>query len=460
MRDVKEADTLAAVVEREMARWTVPGIVVGTLRDGVVETRAWGTANLNTGWPMHPNALVRVASISKVFTATLAMTFVDEGRIDLDTPVIEYLPGLRLADAAARERITMRHLLSHGSGLHGDFVVDKGQGEDALADAVGEFHTLRQVYQPDELWAYTNSGFHLAGRVIEVVAGQPFDAAMRARVFAPLGLERTGFFAHEMIVWPHAVGHDPLAPGTDEQRVAKQYYPRNRFPAGGVISNAPDLLRFAAFHMSDGTVDGRRVLSEASLRAMREPQRRAAGWAEAWGIGWDMRRVDGVQVVAHGGSINGFRTQLTVVPQRRFACAILTNSGRGTSAIRPIERWLLEHACGLHVADPPLVELAPATLARYAGQYTHPDADITLTVADDGLRLEARSSWPGVEGRIDLPPEQLAPIGEREFLIEEGERAGNRIDVILHADGAPRFLRMGGRLYDAGGQHQREAARP
>jgi CubicO group peptidase (beta-lactamase class C family) len=244
--------TLDELVLQQMEYWQIPGVIVGVLKDGDVRIDSWGTSNINGVEPMRPEMLVRVASISKVFTATLAMILAEDGVVMLDTPVIEYLPDLRLADDEVQRTITLRHLLSHGSGLHGDFFIDMGQGEDALERAIAEFHTLRQVYRPDELWAYTNSGFHMAGRVLEVAGGKPFDVLMRERVFEPLGMERSCFFAHEMLCWPHAVGHAPTAPGSREHRVAGQYYPRNRLPAGGVASNARELLRFAEFHIGDG----------------------------------------------------------------------------------------------------------------------------------------------------------------------------------------------------------------
>jgi CubicO group peptidase (beta-lactamase class C family) len=441
-------DAIAPVVEREMARWTIPGIVVGVLRDGEVETRAWGIAKLTSGEPLRDDALFRVASISKVFTATLVMMLVDAGKLDLDRPVVAYLPDLRLADEGARATITLRQLLSHQSGLWGDFFIDRGMGEDALARAVTEFHTLRQVTAPGELWAYCNSGFHLTGRVIEQVLDQPFDQAMREQVFQPLGLERTCFFAHEAIAYPHAAGHNQVQPGADEHIVAPQYYPRNRLPAGGVISNAPDLLTFAAFHMGDGTVDGAAVLSADLLRAMQEPQVQAANFADEWGIGWDMRWIGGTKVVAHGGSINGFQTQLVFVPEQRVALAMLTNSGRGSSAIRGIERAALETYCGLHHEEPARVTGPADALARFAGRYRQPSAEMTVTVADGGLRAMVAMDDPTRKETLTLPPIPLAAVGEREFVVTAGEMAGSRVDFILSADSRVRFVRFGGRLAD------------
>lgn len=444
----KQRSTLHDTVYQERERLNIPGIAWGTLRDGEMAMDAVGVAKLSTGEPLRADALFRIASISKVFTATLAMILVDEGKLDLDAPVSQYLPGVKITEAGIEDRISMRHLLSHGSGMFGDYGVNQGLGEDAIARAISEFGGLRLYAEPDELWFYCNAGFHLAGRIIEVVAEQPFEQAMRERVFEPLGLERTCFWAWEQIAWPHAVGHNQVAPDSDEHVVADQYYPRNRIPAGGVISNVPDLLRFAQFHMGDGTVEGKRVLSEASLRAMHEPQREAGNWADAWGIGWDIRAIDGMQVSSHGGSIAGNRLHLTVVPERDWALVSLTNSSRGSAANRVIERAALEYELGLRAPEPERVHLSIDDLTRFAGHYRNAEVEIDISVADGGLLLHIVGPGPNGGDPVAFPDETLVPVGEREFLHTEGDNAGERLDFILNHDGTPRYLRMHGRLYD------------
>jgi CubicO group peptidase (beta-lactamase class C family) len=278
---------LDAYIREQMAHWTIPGVAVGVLRDGERETRAYGVTSLETGYPMRPDTLYLIGSIGKVYTTILVMTLVDEGTLDLDVPVITYLPDLRLADERARDTITLRHLLSHQSGLFGDYYDDFGMGDDALARCAASFSTLRQMTAPGELWAYCSAGFMLAGRVVEVVTGQTFEDAMRQRVFAPLGLMHSFFFAHEAIVYPTAVGHTLKTPGGDEHNVCRTYgLSRNVAPAGGMISDANDLLTFAAFFMGDGMWNGRRVLSTTSLEAMQSPQVRAASFLDAGYAEW------------------------------------------------------------------------------------------------------------------------------------------------------------------------------
>ena len=448
MAAVEQQTALRNVIQGERERLNIPGIAWGTLSDGEMTMDAVGVAKLSTGESLRADALFRIASISKVFTATLAMTLVDEGKLDLNAPVSQYLPGVTITEAGIEDRISMRHLLSHGSGMFGDYGVNQGLGEDAIAKAIAEFGGLRLYSEPDELWFYCNAGFHLAGRIIEVVAEQPFEQVMRERVFEGLGLERTCFWAWEQISWPHAVGHNQVAPGNPEHVVADQYYPRNRIPAGGVISNVPDLLRFAQFHMGDGTVDGRRVLSEESLRAMREPQRKAGNWADAWGIGWDIRTIDGVQIISHGGSIAGKRLHLTLVPERDWAFVSLTNSSRGSAANRVIERAALEHVLGLRAPRPEPVTLSVDDLTRFAGHYRNDDVQVDISVADGGLVLHIVGPGPNGGDPVSYPDETLVPVAEREFLHTDGDSAGERLDFIVNTDGTPRYLRMHGRLYD------------
>jgi CubicO group peptidase (beta-lactamase class C family) len=448
---------LDAQVREQMARWTVPGLTVGVLQGGERETRAYGVTSLETSYPVRPDTLFLIGSIGKVYTTALVMTLVDDGTLDLDAPVVTYLPDLRLADESARATITLRQLLSHQSGLFGDYYDDFGMGDDALARCIASFPTLRQLSAPGELWAYCSSGFMLAGRIVEVVTGMPFESAMRQRVFEPLGLTHSYFFANEAIVYPTAVGHSLKSPGEDEHKVCRAYLlPRNVAPAGGVISNAADLLTFAAFFMSDGTWNGRRILSPAALEAMltplvRAPNYAAAGFAEWGGLGWAIRYFDGVKVVEHGGSLSGFQVKLKLVPARRFAIAILTNSGRGGVLGDRIAGWALDHFLGLRAPRPEPTSLPDDALACFTGRYRSSDGEeeVTLTFADGGLRRVVKVIDPTGNGAQTYPPTLLRPLSRCEFVVvTQDENEGSQVDFIEGDGGAIRFLRMDGRLYD------------
>ncbi len=443
---------LDTYLREQMARWTVPGVTVGVLHEGEREMRAYGVTSLETGYPMRPDTLFLIGSIGKVYTAVLVMTLVDEGRLDLDTPVVTYLPDLRLADQHARATITLRHLLSHQSGLFGDYYDDFGMGEDALSRCVASFPTLRQVTAPGELWAYCSVGFMLAGRVVEVVTGQSFETAMRQRLFAPLGLTHSFFFAQEAIVYPTTVGHVLKAPGSDEHEVHRTYgLSRNVAPAGGIISDAGDLLTFASFFMGDGTWNGKRILSPASLEAMLTPQVRtatflAAGYAQWGGLGWAIRLIDGEQVIEHGGDLSGFQVKLKFIPARRFAIAVLTNSSRGGVLGDRVAAWALDHLLDLRVPRPVPIVLPDDALARFVGRYRTRDSEVTLAVEDGGLGCLIKDIAPPRDYEQVL---LLRPLSEREFVVvTQDENEGSQIDFIETNKGAIRFLRLDGRLYD------------
>jgi CubicO group peptidase (beta-lactamase class C family) len=439
-----------------MARWTIPGAVVGLLRDGERETRAYGVASLETGYPVRLDTLFPIGSIGKVYTAALVMTLVDEGKLDLDVPIVTYLPNLKFADERARDTITLRQLLSHQSGLFGDYYDDFGMGDDALARCVASFSSLRQLSAPGELWAYCSSGFMLAGRVVEVVTGKPFEAAIRERIFEPLGLDHSFIFAHEAIVYPTAVGHTLVSPGGDEHEVSRAYLlPRNVAPAGGVISDTGDLLTFAESFMGDSAWNGRRILSPAALEAMLTPQVRAAnfpaaGFAEWGGLGWAIRFMDGVKIVENGGSLNGFQVKLKIVPSHNFAIAILTNSGRGGVLGDRVADWALDHFLSLRAPKPEHISLSEDALARFAGRYRGQDGEeATFTVEGGGLQRVIKETGSTSDREQTFPPNLLRPISAREFVVvTQDENEGAQVDFIMGDDGAVRFLRMDGRLYD------------
>ncbi|MGH2603835.1 MAG: serine hydrolase domain-containing protein, partial [Dehalococcoidia bacterium] len=398
---------LNAAVQAAMERWAVPGLALGILQDGALETFSYGVVSLETGWPVPPETLFQIGSISKVFTATLVMQLVDEGRLDLDVPVARYLPSLRLASEAATGAVTLRQLLTHTAGFYGDRFDDHGYGDDALTRSIATFASLRQYTPPGALWAYCNTGFQLAGAVVEAVLGTTFEAAMRERILAPLGLNRSCYFAHEAITYPVATGHNTVPPEGDERpatpEVAREWgRSRCRAAQGGLLSTVGDLLRFAEFHMGDGTVNGARVRSEASVRAMQQPQVEAA-MSPHWGIGWSVDSIDGVAVIGHGGTTNGFQARLTLVPERRFAFACLTNSNLGSAAIRSIEEWLLEQYMGLRQVEPGRVTLPSGSLTRFAGRYERPDIVTTIAVAADGLVLQVQGKSPITKEPMTTP---------------------------------------------------------
>jgi CubicO group peptidase (beta-lactamase class C family) len=438
------------VIQAQMAHWSVPGIAVGIFNNGETETSAYGIASIETRHPLTAETLLQVGSISKVFTTTLLLTAVEEGRIDLDTPILTYVPDLALADETARKTITPRQLVSHMSGFYGDRFDDHGNGDDAIAKAVAAFGDLNQQTAPGELWTYCNAGFDLIGRAIELVLGTGFEQAMRERVFEPLAIVRTTYFAAEAIRHAVAVGH-AQAPG-EELKISDPWpIPRRSNPAGGISSTVGELLRFARCHMNDGQLDGNRVISSASAQEMRRKQAMAEP-GRSWGLGWARREIGDVLIAEHNGGTNGFTARLTTVPARNFAIAVLTNADRGSMAHTKIADAALDRYLGLKASKTATIGLDPSVLARYAGTYKQDLSEITLTVDNGGLHVERMNTNPFSVEKTHVEPLRFLPTGERTFVVEEGIAEGSPADFILNPDGSIRFLRFGGRLaYPAGG---------
>ncbi len=238
-----EERTLDEVVRDAMAEWQIPGVTVAILHDGEIETRGYGVISLETDYPTRPDTLFQVGSNSKVFTATLVMRLVEAGLLDLDAPVGRYLPDLPLAEPSAAATITLRQLLSHTSGLEGDRFEETGEGDDALTRYVAGGRELgagdgaRRALELLQERLRHRRAHHRGGH-------RSFEAAMKARVFDPLGLERSFYFAHEAIVYSAAAGHEQL-PGQDAPHVARPYHiGRRAHPAGGIIASAGICLPF------------------------------------------------------------------------------------------------------------------------------------------------------------------------------------------------------------------------
>ncbi len=443
-------DELAAVVETELRRWSVPGMALGLLQDGKVELLAVGVASLETGFPVLADTAFQAGSISKIFTTTLVMQLVDEGLVSLDAPVVTYLPDLRLGDPATTAALTMRHLLTHTSGFFGDRFDDHGGGDDALARAVAEFGSLRQYTPPGAYWAYNNLGFQLAGRIAEHLLQTPFETLVRQRILTPLGMERSSYFAHEAITYPVAVGHNRLAGG--ENQVAHTWArARCRNPQGGLVTTAGDLLRFAAAHIGGVSRGVNRILSTAAIGAMQTPQVEAIQ-APHWGLGWWVDAVGEEQIVGHGGVTNGFQAQLTLVPARGVAFAFLSNGNQGGAAIRAIETWLFERCLGLQRTEPTLVTLPEAMLSRCCGRYEGALARVEVAPDGGGLRLSIEAINPFTRTSASPIETHGMPIGGLRFRLIDGVDAGSLFDFVYEAGAAttdvPRYLRLNNRLLD------------
>ncbi|NJD59139.1 MAG: beta-lactamase family protein, partial [Anaerolineae bacterium] len=202
LTSLQHDERFQAIIElasAEQKRLPIPGAVLGVLFDGLESIAPFGVTSLEHPLPVSEDTLFQIGSITKTFLGTAVMQLVEMGKLALDAPVRTYLPSLKLADESVAAHVTMRHLLTHTGGWVGDYFNDFGPGEDALAKMVDKMAELPQLTPLGEVWSYNNSGFYLAGRVIEAVTGTNFEAAIKELVLEPLGMHMSFFFTDDVI---------------------------------------------------------------------------------------------------------------------------------------------------------------------------------------------------------------------------------------------------------------------
>ncbi len=433
---------LAAKVEALMRALVIPGVAVGvTDADG---ERSWGfgITNVEHPLPIDADTVFEIASITKTMTATVAARLAGEGRLDLDAPVRTYIPEFRVADAGVSERVAVRDLFTHTAGWFGEYLPATGHGADAIAKGVAAMAELEQV-SPSGTFSYNNVSLTLAGRVVEVVAGKPYEQVIRELLFEPLGMTRSSFRAEDVLYDRLAAGHTV--------RDGKPVLVRSRFaegsggaPAGGVRSTVRDLLRYARFHLGDGTAaGGTRLMPAAALAGMREP-RVAMGPLGQVGLSWFLEDREGTWIVSHGGATVAHMSQLALVPARGAALTILTNGANGPRLYAELTEWLLVDWLRLPGRATPVPLADQPTLAPYAGGYWAPLSDITLAAEDGALVM--RVAWKGsVAERPTPPPARLVFSGPDTVVATAGDPPPMG-DFIRGADAAIAYFRWGGRV--------------
>lgn len=328
------------------------GIVTALMRHGkLISFDAVGYQDLASKAPMRTDAIFRIMSLTKPMTSAAIMLLVDEGRISLVDPVEKYLPefkGQKLNPCGSRvgyhckpvapfRPINIEDLMTHTSGLQGASGAN-GKAPKTLAELVAEGAKTELMFQPGTEWSYSNIGYSALGRIIEVVAGQPFDEFMTERLFKPLGMIDTFFYVPSekqgrvASVYTDVGGTLHREPMTFPQRASS--IPA---PAGGLFSTANDLLRFEEMMRNKGVLNGRRMLSAAAVELLTTSQTGTieAGWAPGMGhgLGFEvvrepagMFRYNSIGAYAKGGA---YRTYEWVDPAKDLVGVLMMQRTHG-----------------------------------------------------------------------------------------------------------------------------------
>jgi CubicO group peptidase (beta-lactamase class C family) len=402
------ADWLDRSFAALVAERGVPGASVGVLVGDRMATAAAGVTSLATGVPVDTATVFQIGSITKIWTTTLVMQLVDDELLDLDRPVVDYLPELVIADPAALATITTRHLLTHTAGFEGDIFTDTGRGADAVEKYVATLTDLPQLFAPGETFSYNNTGFVVLGRLVEVLRGAPYDEVLIDRIAKPLGLERVSPSPYEAILHRAAVGH---VNGEDGGLSAAPAWAlaKSNAPAGSILAMTPtDLLGFVRMHLAGGAD----VLTPESVTAMQSRQvdltQLPGMTGDAWGLGWHLFDTEQGTVVAHDGGTIGQIAFLRVVPEFGIAVTLLTNGGDFFGLFEDVVARLLRDLAGVTLPPRPTPPADPARVdvSRYVGTYA--DTIYTIRVTEEGERLY-----------LDREPKDIhAEIGEQPVRFE------------------------------------------
>jgi CubicO group peptidase (beta-lactamase class C family) len=408
-----EREELQGVVHQLAHQHGVPGASVGVLVGDDIEVVTTGVARLGSRIPITPDTAFLIASITKVWTATLVMQLVDGGLVDVEAPVNDYLdPALRLADPIAASAVTVEQLLCHTGGFFGD--ADAGgrdfRGADAVRRAVEGYDDLVQLCRPGHLFSYSNSGYNVLGRLVECVTGLTWDEALRQHLVGPLGLSRTSTLTEETMTRQLAIGHVTAGPDSLELRPVSTWLGhRASGPCGGTLATtANDLLQFARLHLRDGvTASGTRLMSAATVRSMREPRvaQPDPSHGPAWAWGWAIEH-DSPRIVGHIGSTAGQQSRLAVVPEHDLAICVLTNGDpQGLLHEQLVDHFLQDLVGAGLPAIPAPVDQEPDP-APFVGTYWMSDeATIHVTAAQSGLQatFDTAGRWSDFHGDFTAP---------------------------------------------------------
>jgi CubicO group peptidase (beta-lactamase class C family) len=386
----------------------------------------------------------QIGSITKLWTSSLVMQLVDEGRVDLDATVRSYLPDFRIGDEDAASVITVRQLLTHTSGFEGDIFVDTGVGDDCVEKYLGVLHGVPQLFPPGSMWSYNNAGFTVLGRLIEVLREQPYDVCLRQRLIAPLGITHAATSPYEAVLFRAAVGHVQPAQDAPYQPASVWALVRSNIPAGSMLAMSPrGLLAFARMHLDDGrAADGTQVLAPGTAARMHEKQVELPDLgflANTWGLGFERFESSGTTIIGHDGGTIGQSAFLRIVPAAGVAVALLTNGGATMALYADLVGHVLRELADteLPALPSPPTDPSPIDRERCLGTYSCDLADLVVSQDDEG-RVWLDETPKGIAVALGDTPMHTELVGLRDasLIALHPDRGMHRVYAFLGDDDA------------------------
>jgi D-alanyl-D-alanine carboxypeptidase len=414
-----QVESLDALVLRSMQTRQFPSASVAVVKDGkLVVAKGYGLSDVEKAIKASDQTVYQLASVTKQFTAAAVLLLVEDGKVSLDAKVTDVLPGL----PAAWAQVTVRHLLTHTSGIKSYTDVF---GEQKIVDS--QVFTSTEIlalvkdaplqFTPGEKYAYSNTGYYLLGMIVEKASGKPYATFLTERIFKPLGMTSTALDDYADARPIRAKGY---ATANGQTKPAEHTHPTQPFAAGALVSTVVDLAKW------DAALAARKLLKPASYDAMWTPARLNDGKPSTYAMGWQVDPYRGHARQAHGGGISGFSTFIARFPGDRITIIALVNQGGGAAGS------LVNGIADIYV--PGVQQATPKPIA---------DADAKTTaflkeVLASAAKGEAKPEWLTTEfqafmfpDRIKQGPQMMGRHGPLEAfdLMEDTERDGRRIRV-------------------------------
>lgn len=327
----KQLEGFEDFVGKMLQEWKVQGCAVAIIKDGeILLSQGFGQRNAEKGLEVTPETLFPIASCTKAFSATSIALLADEGKLEWDTPVRQYLPAFRMFDSFATERMTPRDLVTHRSGLprHDLMWYNSSRTRKELFERLQYLEPSKDLRT---LFQYQNLMYMTAGYLVGEVAGMSWEEFVRQRIFTPLGMTNSLFDIDEAKELPNCAR--PYIERKDEVKEMPYYAAQGAIaPAGAIVSSIHDMSRWILLHANKGKVGDVQLVSEGQMMQMHAPQmvmpeehKYTEVGNPTYGMGWFIHSYRGYTMVEHGGNIDGFSSLVTLLPQLNAGMVVLSN---------------------------------------------------------------------------------------------------------------------------------------
>ncbi len=320
-----KGDVIDSYIETQMRALHIPGVSLAVVRDGrIVKAKGYGLANIEANFAAAPKTVYEIGSLTKQFTAAAVMMLVEEGKISLDDKIPKYFPDA----PPAWNQITVRHLLSHTSGIQNHVAVPGFLNQfktnllfettPTREEILKEFFKLPSEFEPGETWAYDNTGYYLLGFVVEKASGKSYYQFLNERVFVPLGMNATRNTDTRPVVPNRASGYEWVKDKYENRPVL---LPTIAFSAGTIISTVEDLAKW------DAGLYTEKLLKKSALEQMWTSAKTNNGASASfdYGFGWFLDNYRGHRIIQHAGGTQGFSSVIYRYPDDKLTVIVLSN---------------------------------------------------------------------------------------------------------------------------------------